>query len=71
MGDHKGVTTMGPALESGDLVTPGQEVDPMAVGPGDPQGSKPTRGPVEDQEIAALWKLGAKKSDRNGPIRVR
>lgn len=69
MGDHKGVTTMGPALESGDLVTPGQEVDPMAVGPGDPQGSKPTRGPVEDQEIAALWKLGAKKSGRDGPIR--
>lgn len=70
MGDHKGMATMGPALESGDPVSPGQEVDPPTVGPGHPQGSKPARGPAEDQEIAALWKLGAKKLGRDGPNRV-
>ena len=70
MGDHKGMATMGPALESGDPVSPGQEVDPPTVGPGHPQGSKPARGPAEDQEIAALWKLGAKKPGRDGPNRV-
>lgn len=69
MGDHKGATALGPALESGDLVTPGQGVDPVTVGPGDPQGSKLARGPAEDQEIAALWKLGAEKLGRDGPIR--
>lgn len=67
MGDYKGPTVGGPAFESGDGSTPsGHEVDPMAVGPGDGQGSKVTRGPLEDQEIAALWKLGPEKLDRNG-----
>lgn len=65
MGDYKGPTVGGPAFESGDGSTPsGHEVDPMAVGPGDGQGSKVTRGPLEDQEIAALWKLGPEKLDR-------
>ena len=65
MGDGKSPAVGGPALESGDLATPAQEVDPVAVGPGDPQGDKVSRGPAEDQEIAALWKLGAEKLGRD------
>lgn len=66
MGDDEGAVALGPGLEEGDSVGAGQEADPVAVGPGDVEGSKVARGPLEDQEIAALWKLGLEKLGRGG-----